>query len=358
MQHNVNFMVEINSFSSDDYRKLSGGLVNTTAMITLGDSDTFVHQSSQQIGREYLAGIYQDREFCESIGVRQVQVDPSKFVRAKIVSEYLAKNSIDHSRILEAQDYSTYGSAIMSFIEGVPGSEILEDHSEYVWDQVGSFVATINQLPHESLANELGFDLLQLTHDNWMTTRFSGLLSRLRLNGVQDTEDTSIALEAYGKLFSKLPPIENRICLTYDDAKPDSLIFAGGGKRKPYIVDMESFTIGHRIIDGIGRALYWGPIREPIKNKQRADFDNKLRVANAYNTQVPDDWRISEDTIDLWCVASELFWLPDVIATHTIAPFLPAAKIHGIRAKLQRFSALSKALYDNNVERAKEITFS
>jgi hypothetical protein len=346
-------MRNIDDFSPNVYQELSGGLVNTTGVVTTENSERYVHQRSQEIGAGILSAIHQDRDYCAAIGLRQIQVDPAKFVRAKIISEHLTRHDFRHSRILDAQDYHTYGSAMMSFIEGSPGSTILKEDKELVWNRVGHFVANTNQLPHTPIADTLGFDIPKMIHPDWLINRFSALLHRLKANGV-DIVDDKAAMDACHKLFSALSEIEQPICLTYDDPKPDSLIFTQNINDDPYVIDLESFTIGHRIIDGIGRALYWGPIREPLKNGRQPDHDAKQQVAQAYNTQVPEDWKILPNTVDLWCVASELFWLPDVVATHAIAPFLPAARLQGTHVKLRRFSALLKALQSHDMEQAKQ----
>lgn len=351
-------MIEMGGFTTVLAHDLPGGLVNRTSLVTGNNSESYVQQQSQNIDQDFMEIIYADRGRCEDAGVRQIQVDPAKFVRAKKVSAVLLAEDFRHAPLLAAEDCRTFGTAILHFVDGLPGSDLLERDKERVWSAVGNFVAITHAVPHESVASSWGQDLAMLEKPDWLADRFLFLVSRLQDYCPASSISTSAAMQAYQRLVSLLPPVERPICLTYDDPKPDSLIFPADMNEEPFVVDLESFTVGHRIIDGIGRGLYWGPIREPLKKGLKPDHAAQKAVAAAYNKTVQESWRVPSDTIDLWCIASEMFWLPDVAATHTIAPFLPAARLQGTHNKLQRFSALVDALGAGNTKRATEITFS
>jgi hypothetical protein len=325
--------------------------------VVFEDGVKYVHQQSEIIGDAYIEAVYADRESVEDVGVRQIQVDPSKFLRAKVVSEVLTERNVLHAKILDAQDCQSYGTAMLHFIEGAPGSSLLTTQLDTVWDSVGAMMAGVHTVPHQSLAEVLGHDQENMEKPDWLEERFTFLLSRLNASIPEIDIDLTQALDAYHNLFNLLPTVDRPICLTYDDAKPDALMFQEISG-DPYIIDMESFTIGHRIIDGIGRALYWGPIREPVKQGKEPDYNARHHIARAYNSRVPKSWSVSSETVDLWCIASELFWLPDVAATHSIAPFLPAARLQGTGLKIKRLTNLLDALQHKDVAQAKEATFS
>lgn len=346
-------MNEVNIYDSYE---LHGGLVNNTRVV-VEDGARYVHQQSEIIHDDFFDAVYDDRKRTEDMNIRQIQVDPAKFLRAKAVSEVLLEREMDHASILEARDHRSYGSAVLKYIEGLPGSSVLAMHRDVVWSGVGTMLANIHQVPYHSLAQQLGHDLASMERPDWLERRFGFLLTRLNASMPGVPINMPRALDSYHYLFDLLPEVDQPVCLTYDDAKPDALMFSDITET-PHIVDMESFTIGHRIIDGIGRALYWGPIREPVKQGCQPDYEARHLVAETYNNSVPASWNISPELTDLWCIASELFWLPDVAATHTIAPFLPAARLQGTQGKVQRLANLLDALQRKDLDEARDVVFS
>jgi hypothetical protein len=93
-----------------------------------------------------------------------------------------------------------------------------------------------------------------------------------------------------------LPKITNPICITYDDPKPASIIFKD--LQTPVIIDMEAFTIGHRMIDGLGRGLYWGPLGLPLSRGWIPDPSARIKVLKGYNDNVPTKW--GKKPMDIW----------------------------------------------------------
>jgi aminoglycoside phosphotransferase (APT) family kinase protein len=246
--------------------------------------------------------------------------------------------------------------AVLEFIEGTPGSDQLHTQKDIVWNSIGEFVARVHSLPYEGIATSIGHDPEFLNGTDWLAKRSSFLVSRLDPYGC--SINPRLARDAFEVLLFSLPEIDRPICLTYDDPKPDSLIFSSNTLETPYVIDMESFTVGHRVIDGIGRALYWGPVREPLKKGGSPDMDASNEIIRAYNANVPRAWKIMPEEIGVWCVASEMFWLPDVIAAHKLAPFLPAAQIRGIQPKVEKLKALLEALSSDDIPKATDITMS
>jgi hypothetical protein len=91
-------------------RELLGGLVNKTQVIQdKNSSEIYVYQQSQEISLHAVDAIETDGVCCEHAGLRQIQVDPGKFLRARKISEFLLNNHFRHGRIIEAADYGDHG---------------------------------------------------------------------------------------------------------------------------------------------------------------------------------------------------------------------------------------------------------
>lgn len=335
-------------------KPLIGGLVNSATEICFSNGAKLVYEKTPTIPVELLPLINRDSEEASRVSFRQIQISPNKFVIAEKISRFLTANHIDHSSVVKTRSGTTCGSTFIQFIDGTDGESVPENNQSDVWDTIGFLLAQIHQLPAEIIAKDIGIDWENITSDEWLNNRSKFLTERLKNLGAGI--DREAITKAVAKTLNLIPKIERPICLTYDDPKPGSIIYDKLGK--PTIIDLEAFMIGHRIIDGLGRALYWGPLGIPLSKGEKPDPSARTKVLEGYNRGVSEGMRISEKDMDIWCLATELFWLPDVIGVHLLLPKAPAARRQDVQRRITNLSNLVKNINGDNISEAIRISLS
>lgn len=334
-------------------RPLSGGVVNSATEIRWTNGEKVVYEKTPTIPEECLLNVRTDANEAKHIGFRQIQISQDKFVVAQIISKFISEHNIEHSNIVKAREGQKFGSAFIKFVEGETGDKVAENNPEIAWSNVGFMLARLHQLPTNQLAEKININFDVLTKDNWLHDRFSFLMGRLKKCNVD--LDFEAASKATNIVLGMLPKIDKPICITYDDPKPASIIFKD--LQTPVIIDMEGFTIGHRIIDGLGRGLYWGPLGLPISRGWTPDPSARVKVLKGYNQNVAENMAVPENQMDMWCLASELFWLPDIIGVHLLIAINNIDR-HQVGRRLNNFKKLIAEINADNIPEAIKIALS
>jgi hypothetical protein len=329
------------------------GHVNNATLVSWSNGEKHVYVHSPTLSPEALQRSLPDAECCGDVNVRQILISPYKFKRAKKLSEHLIYYDFKVAEIIRTSETARGSSAFLRYIDGPDGDEVLNIDFQNTWEDVGQMLARLHSLPiPASLSENLSISIEEMESSDWLACRYEFLIARMAQLGAKVNIDA--AVNAGNLILDSLQEIEDPIRITYDDAKPSSLIYNGEDHKKPTLIDLEALTVGHRIIDGVGRALYWGPVGIPRSEGKSPNYEAADHVLQGYNKNVPNNWRIDKKEVNNWLIATELFWLPDIVSIKLLLE--NDERSHSTQRRIKNFNRIVEAVNQNKIEYALSIT--